>query len=81
MNNSDKGKESRYKWIQTVAVFLILFYCLQALFSWLVNSSLREKAEGFGQFFFILSIAILFYLLACWSTGMPIDLGAFFGFD
>jgi hypothetical protein len=81
MNNSDKKEENKYQWIQTIAVFLILFYAIQAFFRWLFNSSSKEKVEGVIGGICIVFIAVVFYLLSCWITGMSIDLSGLFGFD
>jgi len=82
MNSSNKEEEEdKYKWIQTIAVFLILFYVVQTFFRWLFTSSSKEKIEGVVGVLFLIVVAVVLYLLSCWITDMPVDLPGLFGFN
>jgi len=81
MNNLDKKEGNKYQWIQTIAVFLILFYAVQAFFRWVFTSSLKEKVEGAVGTLFLIVVAVVLYLLSCWILDMPVDLPGLFGFS
>ncbi len=80
MNNSNK-EEDKYKWVQSVAVFLVLFYLILAFYDWIKRSSTKEKVEGVIGFIVLIGVSILIYVLSCWSTDMPVDIPGLFGFN
>lgn len=79
--NTDKDKEkSKYEKFIPIAVLFIAFYAIYAFFKWLFTSNPREIINSFLGIIVLLFIAVLFYLLSCWITGMPIELDKLFGF-
>ena len=68
--------------LEKLVIFAVMFamlYGIYAVFKWLFTSPPKEILNGILGFIFLLALAVVFYLLSCLVTGMPIELGKFFG--
>lgn len=79
--NTEKDKEkSKHESFIPIVVLFIAFYAIYAFLKWLFTANSREIINSILGIILILVIAVLFYLLSCWITGMPIELNKLFGF-